>query len=396
VAGLPQSAGFPERREYRPAADGAAALATLGNGAGLLGKTNIPFALGDWQADSANYGRTRNPWNLDRTPGGSTGGGGAALAAGLTPLEVGSDIGGSIRVPAAYCGVWGHRPSETAVPRSGGFPARDLPNPAALMGVQGPLARSAADLELLLDLMSGAEAGEDRAWSIAIPASRRSGLGDFRVAVMPAFAFCPVAAEMQGRVDALASFLSARGATVRVAMPTFDLEAYFHDYLRLLTAMTTTAIPRDLRPALAEEIRSEGDGIARARADGLILDAPSFLELLERRERSRVAWREFFGDWDVLIGPMALGAAFPHSDVPLPRRVLLVDGDEVPAQLNLTYPMLATFAGQPSTAFPAGLSAEGLPLGLQAIGPYLEDRTPLAFAALLEREWQAFVPPPGF
>ncbi len=122
---------------------GTLAKAVFEAGACLLGKTNIPVALGDWQADSPIYGRTNNPWDLKRTPGGSTGGGSAALAAGMTPLEIGSDIGGSIRVPGAYCGVYGHRPSETAIPREGSFPMADLPNAAGLMGVQGPLARSA-------------------------------------------------------------------------------------------------------------------------------------------------------------------------------------------------------------------------------------------------------------
>ncbi len=143
VAGLPQSAGIEPFKDYRPTTDGPIATSVFTAGACLLGKTNIPVALGDWQADSPVYGRTNNPWDLGRTPGGSTGGGAAALAAGMTPLEIGSDIGGSIRVPAAYCGLYGHRPSETAIPRAGSFPLADRPNPAFVMAVQGPLARSA-------------------------------------------------------------------------------------------------------------------------------------------------------------------------------------------------------------------------------------------------------------
>ena len=186
AAGLPQTAGLVALKDYRPASDGPLATAVFSAGACLLGKTNIPVALGDWQADSPIYGRTNNPWDLGRTPGGSTGGGGAALAAGMTPLEIGSDIGGSIRVPAAYCGVYGHRPSETAIPREGSFPLADLPNPAALMGVQGPLARSAGDLELLFDVVTGPVVGEDAAWRLALPEARHARLQDFRVAVMPA------------------------------------------------------------------------------------------------------------------------------------------------------------------------------------------------------------------
>src|SRR5688572_18821152 len=174
VAGLPQSAGLPTLAEHRPAQDGPVARAVFAAGACLLGKTNIPEALADWQSDSKVYGRTGNPWDPTRTPGGSTGGGAAALAAGFTPLEVGSDIGGSIRVPAAYCGVYGHRPSESAVPRHGSFPHGDVPNPAVVMGVQGPLARSASDLELLLDVLAGPDEDESAGWQLALPPARHA------------------------------------------------------------------------------------------------------------------------------------------------------------------------------------------------------------------------------
>ena len=172
VAGLPQSAGIEPLKDYRPASDGPIARSVFAAGACLLGKTNIPVALGDWQADSPVYGRTNNPWDVERTPGGSTGGGAAALAAGMTPLEIGSDIGGSIRVPAAYCGLYGHRPSESAVPRAGSFPFGDVENPAIVMGVQGPLARSAVDMELLFDVVAGPGVGEDAGWRLDLPPAR--------------------------------------------------------------------------------------------------------------------------------------------------------------------------------------------------------------------------------
>jgi amidase len=394
TAGLPQTAGMPPFKDYRPASDGPLATAVFAAGACLLGKTNIPVALGDWQSDSPIYGRTNNPWDLQRTPGGSTGGGGAALAAGMTPLEIGSDIGGSIRVPGAYCGVYGHRPSETAVPREGSFPFADLPNPAALMGVQGPLARSADDLELLFDVVAGPVLGEDAGWKLALPEARHAQLRDFRVAVMPAIPWVNAASEMQGKVEALAHFLSQRGAKVAQAMPTLDLEQYFRDYLCLLTVQTTQGQSRAEREANARATGS--DGLLGAQADGLTIDAAGYLALLRRRELARAAWRAFFADWDVLIGPMTLDAAFEHQTGKLDERILRVDNDTVPYAMNLTYPMWAIFAGQPSTAFPAGLNRAGLPLGLQAIGPYLEDRTTLRFAQLLEREWQGFQPPPGY
>lgn len=396
TAGLPQSAGIEPLKDYRPATDGSIARDVFAAGACLLGKTNIPVGLGDWQADSPVYGRTNNPWDHTRTPGGSTGGGGAALAVGMTPLEIGSDIGGSIRVPAAYCGVYGHRPSETAIPQPGAFPMADLPNPAFVMGVQGPLARSAVDLELLFDVVTGPVVGEETAWQLHLPAARHDRLADFRVAIMPALSLAQPSADMQRKVDELASFLGNAGAHVAEAMPDVDHAAYHRDYLTLLSAMMSQGQSREEREQAARERIATGDPALAAEAYGLTLDAHELLSVLARRERARVAWRAFFVDWDVIVCPTALDVAFPHQTGDFNLRTLSVDGRTVPYGDNLVYPMWAIFAGQPATAFPAGTGSAGLPLGLQAIGPYLEDRTTMRFAQLLERDWYAFERPPGY
>jgi amidase len=396
VAGLPQSAGMEPFRNYQPAGDGPVARRVFDAGACLLGKTNIPVALGDWQANSPIYGRTNNPWDLDRTPGGSTGGGAAALAAGMTPLEIGSDIGGSIRVPAAYCGVYGHRPSETAVPRAGSFPLADLPNAGFVMGVQGPLARSAVDLELLFDIVTGAEEGEGAAWRLELPAARAQRLSDFRVALMPPLSLVEPSSAMQGKLDELASFLSRAGAKVDQAMPDVDHEAYFSDYVSVLMIITSQGQSAAERRAQADACEKRGDLQSIAMARGFTSDAADYLAVLGRREKTRQAWRTFFADWDVLVCPTALDAPFVHQSGHQDERVLPIDDRSVPYMLNIVYPMWAIFAGQPATAFPAGLNAAGLPLGLQVIGPYLEDRTTLKFAQLLEREWHSFERPPGY
>ncbi|WP_089721678.1 amidase family protein [Candidatus Entotheonella palauensis] len=396
AADLPQSAGIPNFKDYRPAVDGPVAASVFQAGACLLGKTNIPYALADWQADSTIYGRTNNPWDLSRTPGGSTGGGGAALAAGMTPLEVGSDIGGSIRVPAAYCGVYGHRPSETAIPKSGGFPKADLPNPTLLMSVQGPLARSAVDLELLFNVLIGPEPGEDVGWKLDLPAARHQRLADFRVALLPPPMEVRASNRMQARLEALASWLSRQGTHVAEAAPAFDMEDYYKDYLRLLAAMATIDLPREEREAQAAKLRKTGDPFDLAEADGYDMDAVAYCMLVSRRERARIAWRDFFRDWDVVLAPMALDVAFPHQEAPEEERFLTVDDRVLPYETMLLYAMPAIFAGQPSTAFAGGLSEEGLPLGLQAVGPYLEDRTTLKFVQLIEEAWYQFEPPPGY
>src|SRR5438552_2920474 len=167
VRGLRTTAGMPFWKDFQSEHDAPITTRVKAAGAAVMGKTNVPQMLADWQSSNPVYGRTNNPWDRSRTPGGSTGGGAAALAAGLTPLEFGSDIGGSIRVPAAFCGVYGHRPSETAMPRSGQLPFPPMPNAAVVMGVQGPLARSADDLEIALDVAAGPEDGEDVGWRLS-------------------------------------------------------------------------------------------------------------------------------------------------------------------------------------------------------------------------------------
>jgi amidase len=396
TAGLPQSAGIEPLKDYRPVSDGPIASSVFAAGACLLGKTNIPVALGDWQADSPVYGRTNNPWDLERTPGGSTGGGAAALAAGMTPLEIGSDIGGSIRVPAAYCGLYGHRPSETAVPRSGSFPFADTENPAIVMGVQGPLARSAVDVELLFDVVAGPGVGERAGWRLDLPPARGEHLSDLRVAIMPTLDMVQPSAEMHEKVDELAVFLAKAGATVGEAMPDVDRSAYFNDYMTLLAVITSLGQSRSARERMASESTSNNQDAMAAMAKGFTIDAMDYIMLLGRREVARAAWRAFFKDWDVLVCPTALDAAFKHQSGPQPERMLPLDDTEVPYTLNIAYPMWAIFTGQPATAFPAGLNSAGLPLGLQAIGPYLEDRTTIRFAQCLEREWYSFERPPGY
>lgn len=396
VAGLPQTAGIPELNGRHAEIDGPVQAAIFEAGAPLLGKTNIPVALGDWQADSPNYGRTNNPWDLTRSPGGSTGGGSAALAAGLTPLEFGSDIGGSTRVPAAFCGVYGHRPSDTLWPRNGAFPMSSHPNASAVLAVQGPLARSAYDLDLALLAAARPDPGEDAAWRLELPKARHDSLEGFRVAVLPAIPWVPVLGEMRAAVDNLASWLSAQGATVAEASPPWDWREHYLDYNRGLMSKMSGAQPIEERQGIAAGLRSSGNDEHAAMADGMLLSAVEFYALMDKRETYRRAYREFFKSWDILLTPMALSGAFEHNTEPFDSRTLTLDGATVPYRLQVFYPQVATLAGQPATAFPGGFTKSGLPLGLQAVGPYLEDLTTTRFAQLVEDQRGGFVAPKGY
>src|SRR5438094_1695458 len=235
VTGLRTTVGVPEWSRFVSDHDAPATTRVRKAGAVIVGKTNVPPVLADWQADNPIFGRTVNPWDPARTPGGSTGGGAAALAAGLTPLEVGSDIGGSIRVPAAFCGLYGHRPSDSALPRSGQLPFPPVPNPLGIMGVQGPLARSAADLDLALAVLAGPEGGEEVAWRLALPPPRHERLSEYRVAVLPPITWVPVDTEIMAAQEELVSRLGRAGAQVQMIQPELlgDLQAHHVLYVSL-------------------------------------------------------------------------------------------------------------------------------------------------------------------
>lgn len=399
VAGLPTTAGIAARARAISAEDAPLVRRLLDAGGILLGKTNVPPYAGDWQADNALFGRTNNPWDLSRTSGGSTGGGAAAVAAGLTPLAFGSDIAGSIRVPAAFCGIYGHRPSETAVPHYGHVPGSPLPNPTLVMAVQGPLARDAVDLELALDVIAGAGIGEEVAWRLTFPPARHASLAAFRVALLPRVPWLPVDQEIVAALDDLASQLDRLGAKVAEAQPPdFDLWQHQEVYDALLHAVVFSDLAADRREQMVQRLRQVSDPFASAQILGLTATAVQFIDLHRQREHYRATFRAFFRDWDVLLAPITITPAFTHisQQTTFAHRTLQVNGEAVPYSRLQVYPGLASLSGQPATAFPWGRTRQGLPIGLQIIGPYLEDRTPIAFAALLAQAFGGFVPPPGY
>ena len=398
VAGLPTTGGLPERRQAIADTDARLAARVRAAGAVLLGKTNVPPYAADWQAANPLFGRSNNPWDVRRTPGGSTGGGAAAVAAGLTPLEFGGDFAGSIRVPAAFCGVYGHKPSETALPRSGHFPGPNTPNAAVAMAVQGPLARSAEDLEVAFDVIAGPDVGEDVAWRLHLPPARHARLRHYRVAVLPRPTWLPVDEEIMAALEDLAVQLGRAGVHVHTIQPEAfgDLRHHYTLYLSILLAISGSGQPAEERQQQAARFRATGDEFQMAYARGLTASAADYLEWHGQREHYRAAYRAFFRDWDVLLAPVNIVNAFPHTDAPMEVRRLAVNGQTVPYDLQSVYPSLANLSGQPATAFPIALTSTGLPIGLQAIGPYLEDRTPLRFTALVAQEFGGFRRPPGY
>jgi amidase len=404
VRGLPTTGGLIERGDEVSETDAPAAALLRAAGIVLLGKTNVPMYASDWQSDNPVFGRSNNPWDLDRTPGGSTGGGAAAVAAGLSPLELGGDFCGSVRIPAAFCGIYGHKPSVSAVSGTGHFPGGLLPNASTPIAVLGPLARDPDDLELALDVIAAPREGEAAGWRVDLPPSRHERLQEFRVAVLPALPWQPVDDDIVEALDTLVAQLKDSGARVEDAVPDplGDMRDYFHAYTAVISTISSLHLSADERHWQAERCRSLGDEMLDAWADGLEISGQDYIELFGKREQYRASFRTFFHDWDILLSPVNIVNAFEHMDAPFPGRLmdeecrLKVNDESVIYDRQCVYPSLANFSGHPATSIPVGTGTSGLPVGLQALGPYLEDRTTIAFARAVGRELGGYSPPPRY
>jgi amidase len=399
VAGLPTTWGVPALRNNIAARNAVAVDRLLGAGVVLFGKTNVPLYLADWQTFNAIYGTTNNPWDLARSPGGSSGGSAAALAAGLTGLEAGSDIGSSIRNPAHFCGVYGHKPTWGIVPRHG----QALPGQigAVDIDVVGPLARSADDLSLALKVMAGPDAIEAPGWQLRLRAPRQKRLRDFKVALMLDAPESAVDRAVQDRLQALGDFLGRQKATVDDrARPAIDTAEAFRGYITLLRAASSsrqTDAEFEKNTAIVRGLPADDDGYYARMLRASVMPHRQWLAANEARHRMRLAWAEFFTRHDLLLCPVAGTAALPHDQAgERHERTMLVNGKRVPVTDHLFWAGYSGVCYLPSTAAPCGFTPAGLPVGVQIVGPQYGDLTCLAFARLLEREFQGFVPPPGY
>jgi amidase len=403
IAGLPTTWGFPEHKDFMPPEDALSISRVKAAGGVILGKTNVPFGLGDWQSYNEIYGTTNNPFDLGRTPGGSSGGSSAALAAGYGPLSLGSDIGGSLRVPAFHCGVYAHKPTLELAASRGHTPP---PLPALPFGgdlsVIGPMARSAPDLALLLDVIAGPDPLEaGKAYRLALPAPRHSDLKSFRVLLIETDPVMPTSHIVRMAIEKLATNLGKAGVTVTRASPLLpDFAASARLYMRLLMSfLAITFTPQNYAGAqtAAAQLAPDDVSLAAERLRGITLSHRDWVMANGERTRLRAQWRELFGDFDAVICPVMPTPAYPHDHSPdQETRHIDIDGTNYPYGDQIAWAGIATLPGLPSTAIPIGLSPEGLPVGVQIVGPWLEDRTPLKLAELIEREFGGFVPPPMF
>jgi amidase len=362
VAGLPTTWGIAPFRDHRPSEDAVIVQRLKAAGAVILGKTNVPVSLADWQSLNPIYGRTVNPLDASRSPGGSSGGSAAALAAGMVAIEVGSDIGGSLRVPAAFCGVFAHKPTFGLVPNRGhGFPGTDGAD--VELAVTGPMTRHIGDLELELGIIAGPDVDLATGYRLELPAPRPSALAAPRLLVLDSHPCASTSRIVTDAVRSVADVAARAGAEVTRASALLpDLAAAHAMYGEMLNAIFTrgSPTPRD------------------------VISAHRWMELLDAQFRIRRQWRALFERFDAVVAPTFGTVAYPHVDNPNdPAATLQIDDRATPYFEQLAWPGVATFPGLPATAIPVGKTPEGLPIGLQVIAGFLHDRTSIAGATWL-------------
>ena len=395
LAGTPTTFGLPLFRNNIAQDDALAVSRLKAAGAIVFGKTNVPPALADAQSANEIYGRTNNPWNLERTPGGSSGGSAAALAAGLTALELGSDIASSLRNPAHYCGVYAHKPTHgLCSPRGHSLRPRDA---GGDISVIGPMARSAVDLELELRIIADC-------YHEPFPgASRRPREADIesfrglRIGVVVNDDHAEVDRSIEDAIGNLAEFLRSEGADVRVgARPRLESQRVHAVYELLMRAAISQDISDADVAAFQAEKHDTGSQKSELRSmflDGMTMSHRDWLRLNDERHAMYRKWREFFQDHDFLLCPVLASAAFPHDERAPAWRTLRINGHDVPFGRQLFWAGYTGAFFLPSTAAPIGLSDEALPIGVQIVGDQLDDLRCIRFAQLLERRYRGFQPP---
>jgi amidase len=396
VEGMPCTWGIPALKDANAARHSTAVRRLLDAGAILLGATNVPMYLMDGQAFNEIYGTSNNPWDLERTPGGSSGGTAASLAAGMAFFSTGSDIGGSIRAPASFCGIYGHKPTLDIVNLDGHQPGgvHSEPGFSTLLASAGPMARSADDLEAGLRVLAGPEPPESKAWQWTLPKARHKKLSEYRVGYLLEDPAVPVSGQTKSVLEAAVRACEKAGATLKQGWPEgFRFPEMLDTYFFLLGAFDFSMMPPERQQEVRSGLETRSDPFARG-------SLGSFAEWQKhnlKRLSYRALWEKYFESTDVFLLPTTFTAAFRHDHTPADERMIPTpEGDSRPFWDLVTYVTPANLTGCPATTAPAGLSRSGLPVGIQIMGPYLEDATTIAFAQLLARKIGGFRPPPGY
>jgi len=358
-------------------------------GAVILGVTNTPELLMAWETDNLLYGRTNNPWDLDRTPGGSSGGEAAAVAAAMSAGGVGSDGGGSIRVPAHFSGICGLKPTPGRIPATGHFPVSA--GPFALIGVVGPMARNVADLKVLFEVMQGADIGDTCAAPVPVRWPSEAEVKKLKVGYFEDDGRTPVTAETGAAVRKVAEALRSAGFQVKPFRPKGLEEArqLWHKFfvvaggmlLRPLFKETPERADPDLSPILRQFL--EWSAAHPTHTGRSLLDAWIQRDLLRAR------FLEQMQEYPILLCPAAAVPAFRHGE-----RSWLIEGKTVHYLDAWSYTEFFNLLGNPAVVVPVAHSREGLPIGVQIVGRPWEEEHVLEIAAAVEKECGAWKIPP--
>ncbi len=372
TAGMRTTTGFPPL-DHVPHEDSTVTARLKSAGGILIGKTNVPVMLADFQSNNPIFGRTNNPWNIERTPGGSSGGAAAALASGMTPFEIGTDLSGSIRIPAHFCGVLGLKPTENRVSSVGHIPGLKAPRSIRIMSAIGPMAHTVEDLELLYSIIAGPDGRDTEVRPMPVDDVPELALKKLRIAFAPTFPGFPVAADIRHAIEELAQQLDRLGAVVEeAALPELDFSQELSSAGELIGMVIGAFQPEANKPPTT---------------------LAQYLEALHRRDQSMIAWERFFQDWDVLLCPPSMTTAFPHCETGTP---LQVDGREVDYWMVSAHSTLFNYTGHPSIVLPHKLDRDGLPIGIQIVGKRWDESRLLAVAKVLSKVTGEFRQPPGY
>ena len=399
VEGIVSTGGNPAWKDNIPKRNAEAVQRLVDAGAIIFGKTNVPFLSSDLQSFNKIYGTTNNPWDLERTPGGSSGGSAAALAAGMTPLELGSDIGGSIRVPAHFCGLYGHKPSYNIISEVGHMP----PPPGSILtgnglSVAGPLARSPEDLEIALDVLVSAQEQDSQAWKVKLPKARTKKITELKIAVWPDEPYAEADNEITNLIKDTAKDLKHAGAKVETVDLPISFEEIDKIYSLLLNPLMLAGSPKTTFETLAKlnESLDPNDVSELAKvARGSVLKHADWVLVNAMRQNMRQKWREFFNKFDVILCPTCITSAFKHNHNPVHERKLTINGKDDEYLRATLWAGPAVSAGLPSTNVPIGMSSNNLPISMQITGPYLEDKTCLEVAKVVRNLRGGFKIPPN-
>lgn len=386
IEGWPTTAGHKGYRDNISTLTAVTVQRLIDAGAVIFGKTNVPEFAGDLQSYNDIYGTTNNPWNTALTPGGSSGGAAAALAAGLTPLELGSDIGGSIRTPAAFCGIFGLKTTYGLVPMRGHVPGPSGALGKRDMGVTGPLARHLDDLEAELDLLAGPDRDMAPAWKVELPAPTKKSLSDYRFASWLNDDWAPVDNEVLSGLVEFCETLKQQGAEIEDAQPEgLNLEKSHRLYYHLLGGVMGPGIPEFMREKMKPLAAGDGDDYRSRFARGALQSHAEWLNKDEERAQLQQRWAELFERYDVLICPVTNTLPFPHSqDISSIDRTLTIN-DKAEPYLDVTvWAGVAGVAGLPAISFPVGFGENGLPRAVQIIGPAWSEKTLIHIARQLQ------------